>query len=420
MRIHNLEIIERDNDLQIRSLVEYKEKAQYLWYAVDKRCKQYITTEKMDAFVVGLLLMAMRHKEDMEIDGPISEKLYHNLNNGYMHILREVIPSLHIVNILPKSLDGGKSYHCLDGVGTGFSGGVDSFCTIVDYLINNKLANYRITHLLFTNVGSHGEWDEAKARNLFNQRYDMLKPIAQEMGLEFIKVDSNLSEILQFDFLQSHSTRNLSTVLLFQKLFSKYYYSGGARYKDLFIGPSHDIAYSEPATVLLLSTETLECISVGSQYSRVEKTMKVSELESSYRWLNVCWWPVTKATNCSVCPKCCRTLLTLEIIGKLEKYKSVFNLDKYRKVRNSYVRYVLRNKNNPFHREMLEYAKKVEFRFSFANVFLAYVSRFFFPLPLEQGLRKMLPNSAKQRIRFAIKKAGIGRCLFRDFLGRHS
>jgi hypothetical protein len=110
--------------------------------------------------------------------------------------------------------------------------------------------------------------------------------------------------------------------------------------------------------------------------------------------------------------------LTLEIIGKLEKYKSVFDLDKYRKVRNSYIRHVLRNKNKPFHREMLEYEKKVDFKFSFANVFLAYVSRFVLPLALEQGLRKMLPNSAKQRIRFVIKKVGIGRSLLRIPSGR--
>jgi len=402
-----LEITERDNDLQIQSLVEYTGKKQYLWYAVDKRYEQYVTTEKMDGFVVGLLILAMKHKEDIEIDGAISERLYHNLSNCYMHILREVIPSLHIINILPKSLDGGKSYHCMDGVGTGFSGGIDSFCTIFDYLVNNKLADYRITHLLLNNVGSHGEWDASAARNLFNQRNDILKSFAKEMGLEFIKVDSNLSEFLQSNFPLSHSTRNLSSVLLFQKLFSKYYYSGGLRYRDCFIGPSNDIGYTDPATVHLHSTETLECISVGCQYSRVEKTMKVSELESSYRWLNVCWVPDARGANCSVCPKCCRTLLSLEILGKLEKYSNVFDLNKYREVRNGYVRHILRNRNAPFHREIIEYAKKVGFRFSFANVFLAYVSRLLFPTPLEQRLRKMLPNSLKRRMRFASKKVGF-------------
>jgi len=407
MRIYMLEIIERDNDLQIQSLVEYMGKSQYLWYAVDKRYKQYITTEKMDAFVVGLLLFAMRHKEDMEIDGAISERLYHNLSNCYMHILREVIPSLHIINILPRSLDEGKSYRCMNGVGTGFSGGIDSFCTVFDYLFNNTLSNYRITHLLFNNVGSHGEWDGSTARNLFNQRYDLLKSFAKEMGLEFIKVGSNLSEFLQFNFPLSHSPRNLSSVLLFQKLFSKYYYSGGVRYRDCFIGPSNDIAYSDPATVHLLSTETLECISVGSQYSRVEKTMKVSELESSYRWLNVCWFPDTRGANCSVCSKCCRTLLSLEILGKLENYRSVFDLDKYRKVRNGYIRHILRNRNVSFQKEIIEYAKKVGFGFSFINVFFAYVSCIAFPRFFERQIKRMLPNSLKERIRTARKRAGF-------------
>ena len=402
-----LEIIEQDNDLYIQAPVEYGGKTQYLWYAVDKRYKQYITTEKMDAFVVGSLVFAMRHNEDMEIDGAISERLYHNLSNGYMHILRAVIPSLHIINILPRSLDDGKSYHCMNGVGTAFSGGVDSFCNISDYFVNNRLANYRITHLLFNNVGSHGEWDANAARNLFNARYDMLKPFAKEIGLEFIKVDSNLSEFLQFTFPLSHSPRNLSVVLLFQKLFSKYYYSGGFAYRDCFFGPSNDLASSEPATVLLLSTETLEFMSVGSQYSRVEKTMKVSELESSYKWLNVCWFPDARGANCSVCLKCCRTLLTLEILGKLEEYRNVFDLDKYRKVKNTYIRHVLRNRNDPFNREIIEYAKKVGFRFSLANVFLAYVSCIFVPRFFERGIRKILPNSLKRPIRSLIKKAGF-------------
>jgi hypothetical protein len=239
----------------------------------------------------------------------------------------------------------------------------------------------------------------------------MQRSFAEEMGLDFIRVDSNLSEFLQFNFQLSHSPRNLSSVLLFQKLFSKYYYSGAFRYRDCFIGPSNDIARTEPASVHLLSTETLECISVGTQYSRVEKTMKVCELESSYRWLNVCILPDTRGANCSVCFKCCRTLLTLEILGKVEKYRNVFDLDRYRKVRNGYIRHILRNRNAPLHREIIEYAKKAGFRFSFANVCLAYVSCMFCPPSLERRVRgmllRMLPVSLKRRIRSACKKAGF-------------
>jgi len=407
MRIHNLGIIERDNDIQIQFPIEYVGKTQFLWYSVDKRYKGYITTEKMDGSVVGLLLFAMQHREDMEIDGAISEKLYYHLTNYYMPILRLIIPSLHTINILPEKLDGGKSYHCKKAVATGFSGGIDSFCTVFDHLTNDTPTNYKITHLLFNNVGSHGEWGGSAARTLFNQRYDILKPFAEEIGLEFMKIDSNLSEFLQFDFHITHLSRNLSPVLLFQKLFTKYYYSGAYRYQDCFIGPTCEEAYADPAVVHLLSTETLECILTGSQYSRVEKAGKVSRIEPSYRYLNVCVRTDTTGANCSVCWKCCRTLLSLEILGKLEKYRSVFDLDKYGKVRNGYVRHILRNKNNPFHREMLEYAKRAGFRFPIVHVFFAYVSCILFPPSLERRVKRMLPNSVKRRIRLASAKAGF-------------
>ena len=407
MRINKIEIIERDNDIRIQSSIEYAGKKQCLWYAVDKRYGKYITTEKLDGFVVGLLLLAMMRKEDMEIDGAISEKLYYHLTTYYMHILKIIIPSLHTINLLPRNLDEGKSYHCQNAVVTGFSGGIDSFCTVIDHLINNQPANYRITHLLFNNVGSHGEWDAVTSRNLFNQRYDMLKPFSKKVGLEFMKVDSNLSELLHFDFQLSHFLRNLSPVLLFQKLFSKYYYSGAYRYQDCFVGPTYATAYSDPIDIHLLSTETLECILTGSQYSRVQKTIKVSEVESSYKWLNVCVRTDRNWTNCSVCWKCCRTLLTLEIIGKIEKYRGVFDLDKYWKVRNGYIRYVLRHRHNPLHREILEYAKKKGFKFPLAHACIAYVSLIFFPPPLEQRVRKMLSDSFKQRFRSTIEKGGF-------------
>jgi len=82
-------------------------------------------------------------------------------------------------------------------------------------------------------------------------------------------------------------------------------------------------------------------------------------------------------------------------------------LDKYGKVRNGYVRYVLRNRNNPLNREILEYAKKKGFKVALAHVFLAYISRILFPPSLERRVKRMLPNSVKRRIRLASAKAGF-------------
>ena len=198
------------------------------------------------------------------------------------------MPSLHPVKILPKSLDNDKGYTCKDGVVTGFSGGVDSFCTIKDHYFDNTLPSYKITHLIFNNVGSHGGKNPEEARKLFNQRYEVVKGFTQDVGIEFIKIDSNLTDLLNMKFQQTHTCRNASAVLQFQKLFGKYLYASAYPYKDCYTDKTYDIAYTDPIAIHLLSTETLECISSGCQYSRVEKTERISDLEYATRYLNVC------------------------------------------------------------------------------------------------------------------------------------
>jgi hypothetical protein len=83
--------------------------------------------------------------------------LYYNLSNYYIPILRLVMPSLNPVTIRPESLDDGNSYACAGGVVTSFSAGIDSFCTIHDHLIADVPPHFRLTHLVFSNVGSKGQ-----------------------------------------------------------------------------------------------------------------------------------------------------------------------------------------------------------------------------------------------------------------------
>jgi hypothetical protein len=93
----------------------------------------------------------------------------------------------------------------------------------------------------------------------------------------------------------------------------------------------------------LLSTESVTFYSAGSNYSRVQKTQIVSEFELSYQYLNVCLF---KIKNCGRCLKCKRTLLTLDILGCIEKYRNVFNLDAFYKIKDSYIKEVIASKNS--------------------------------------------------------------------------
>jgi len=363
MIINPIEVSESDGKVKIQSLIEYSNKQKYLWYSIPKKYSQYVTTEKLDGFLVGLLLLAMRLGEDIDIKGAVSERLYFNLTHSYMSIIQLLMPTLKKINITAQYLDDGKSAKCKGAVGTGFSAGVDSFCAIHDHYFNATSPAYKITHFFFNNVGAHNEWDSERGRELFNSRYDLLKGYPSELGIEFIKIDSNLSDILRWDFQQTHVPRNVSAILLLQKLFAKYYYSSSYQYKDCVIGPHYNIALTEPTAVHLLSTETLECISTGCQYSRVEKTKKLTKVPRANHWLNVCVSPSSDGKNCSTCSKCCRTLLTLEILGILEDFNHVFSLERWQRVKNGYMLSVLGDKNDLYIKEIRDYANSVGYSF---------------------------------------------------------
>lgn len=352
MIIHKPETIRDGGNTIIRALVEHKDRKEYLWFSVGREHENWLTPETTDAFVVALLLSAMMHKEDIYVEGVMSEKLFYNLTNYYMRIIVSSLPSLSRVDIIPQGLTTTTYTLGSGGVATGFSGGIDSFCVLADHLFGVVPAGFKITHLLFNNVGSHG----AGGRRLFTERYNRILPLVRELGLPSIVTDSNLDEMLSLDFLASHMPRNLAVPLLLQKLIRRFYYASAYRYEDCFVGPTDSMGYSDPMAVHLLSTDSTECISSGCQYARTEKTMRVAEIQASHKYLDVCVSPAA-AGNCSVCWKCARTMLTLEILGRLEDYKTVFDLDKYRQIRDRYIIEVL-SISDPLQKEIVELAKE--------------------------------------------------------------
>lgn len=359
---------------------------QILWYQVEKQYADYLVRENSDAFLVALLVLAMKRGEDIFIDGAISEKLLYNLTNYYMRIIISIIPSLHIVKITPEGIRKEKLENAKPFVGTGFSGGIDSFCLIGDHLLGQTLPSYKVTHLIFNNVGSHG----SGMHRLFEERRQRLLPLVNQWDIPLVSIDSNLDAILEINFERTLLLRNVSAVLALQKMFSKYLFASSYKYEDCYVGKAKHDARADPFTVHLLSTETTECISAGCQYSRVEKTVRVAEIEASYKYLDVCVSP-DAGGNCSQCFKCCRTLLTLELIGKLSNYSSIFDLEKYHKIRKSYIAEVV-SSSDPFTREIAILAAERGVLFPLSSRLVGAISRRldFVKRKLPKDFRKMV------------------------------
>jgi hypothetical protein len=361
MKIYAPELLSGDNrSVIVRSLVEYVGGSDYLWYSVDRAYGEFLVTENSDAFLLAVLTTAMKHRENLYLEAPVSEKLFYNLKHHYSKIQALTTPTLRQVEILPSALNSAPLNPTVNGVATGFSGGVDSFCVLADHFFGNPTPNYKVTHFVCNNVGAFG----SAGRKLFYERSQELAKYSKQYDIPFLKIDSNLHDFLkgnELGFMRSHVYRNTSAILTLQKLLSKYLYASAYEYSDCGIIVTDSAAYSDPLTLHLLSTETTECISTGCQYSRTKKTEKVAVLPSSYEYLNVCMRN-SGVGNCSTCYKCLRTLVTLEVLGKLNLYERVFSLQQYREVRHEYISKLLRDRGT-FEQDIVHFAQQHNYSF---------------------------------------------------------
>lgn len=375
MKISSIEKSYDANQVKLSSKVETKKGTFSLWFATDKKYDEFMVHERLDAFLLGLLIHAMELQEDIYLDAPVSEKLFYGIRNDLMKIYSLVSPVYKKIKIYPKELSNTALNPDQGNIVTGFSGGIDSFSVLYDHYYSQDVPeNYRITHLIYNNVGAHGE----KASVFFHKRYEFLKKFSEEEDLPFIKIDSNLYDILESSFMDSVIIRNVASVMILQKLFSKYIYASGYSYRGFLQDNVYDIGYVDPIAFPFMATEKMEPVLTGSYLSRVEKTKQVSELEPTYNHLYVCTnTKLEDVKNCSECFKCARTLLTLEILGKKRLYKNIFNLEKFEEIKKGYIETLL-YENDPYAKEIIQLAKENDYKIPMISRIMA--SKFIYPI----------------------------------------
>ncbi len=371
--LYSPEILQEDDCVKLRAAYEFNGKIDHLWFSFSKDYKDYLVTENVDAFLVGLLLLAMKNGEDIELKAPVSERLYYTINYYLINAFHLANPSLKKIRINAKELNS-KDFNIAGSVGTGLSCGIDSFAVICDHL--NVEEQYKIDHFTFMNAGSHGDYGGEFARELFRDRYKMVKMCADECNTDIIAIDTNINEVLMMEHVYTHTIRDAACILTLQKLFKYYYYASGYRfdYYDLNMEKcqgSYDIL-----SLRMLSTESISFFSAASQYTRFERTEMIADYELTHRYLNVC--VVSSSTgvvrNCSVCPKCLRTELSLDLLGKLYCYDKVFDISEYKRKKDKYIGYVLANKHKDvYSKEIVELMKSTKYKVTL-KAYLYYIA----------------------------------------------
>ena len=341
--------------------------ADTLYFEIRKDYGGMFATDTYDAFFLIGLYLAMYHKTPLKIRGKVSKKLCKNAAWYIQKILCDFSDLLEPVDFIVDGYAPTKGKGNL--IGTGISCGVDSLATIHDRFVKETDRDYRINALFIFNCGTHGDYGAPDTQIVFASRVNRAVAVANELKLPLVIVDTNLHLFRHENdkptvmFLSMYAC-----VLSLQNAVKRYYIPSGCSYqgiKDYGDRAHHnDLATAcDSYLIPLIQTERTELIVDGCQRRRVDKIDDLTTWDVARKYLNVCLLQKgADSANCGKCSKCLRTLLALEILGKLDDFAQVFPVDDYRKESLMYRAHVLEKADTEtFYRELVDLAAEKNF-----------------------------------------------------------
>lgn len=337
-----------------------------LYYEVEEEYSPYLTHQKADCFVLGLLHECMNEKFGIKCEAPVSEQLLYQLRNYYIPVISKNMPNLSRIEIDAEE-DTTPNYSAY-AVATGNSGGIDSFYTIVKHV--NENGSFKLTHLLFSNISTEDD-DDKRIRKWFAKEEIEKKKIASEFGLKAINIYTNLYTFYKSHFIYNYyyAAQYISAPYALSKLVGKYYYSSSYSFSDFTIDPLKmtDGSNFDLLALDCFSTTSLKIYSTGAETGRIDKTIVIAENQIVTNHLQVCAVEqnkqyndsgvIVKKLNCGCCRKCSRTITTLYAIKQLDKFDAIFDLSLFNKNKNKYIGRELASDLYEFADELTAYLK---------------------------------------------------------------
>jgi hypothetical protein len=256
-----------------------------------------------DAWLPAMLPILMSAGRDARFGDPLDAL---GLANAALaqDVLRGWHPDLRPVRIY-ADLNGGSVPAPGTGVGCFFSGGVDSFYSVLD-------RQAEITHLIFV-VGFDIDMDDAE---LAEKALRGVRAAAEELGKTLVVVRTDVRRLSDrwAAWGDVYHGAALATVgLLLAEHVGRVIIPSSYRTDELFPWGTH------PALDPLWSTSRVRFEHHGVERHRTDKVGAVSSNPVALRHLRVCWENRGGEYNCGECEKCIRTMITLRAYGALEQ-----------------------------------------------------------------------------------------------------
>lgn len=333
--------------------IEWQKEGTGLWFAVPIEYKEYLCAERGDAFVVAMLWYAMVTGSDIECEAPISEKMAFGIKQYLVPaLMKEESGYKRHINIICDTTNVPVANK--GAVGTGMSCGVDSIYTLDVFSKPNIPEKYKLTHLTYFNMGAIFHPNRATKKvysmkefydttdKMSLEKLQNAQDVADMSNLPLLYVKSNMdSDYYRGAYGDTGVYRNCACVLAAAGLFSIYYCSsGGSNAFDLCLDKGSE--YYEALLCDVFSTESLSFM-LSDYDTRLEKMLVLQHNKAAQQFLDVCFC----FNSCGECSKCLRTLVTLDILGSLDKFNNVFDIEKYKKNRTDAFVWLLKTKDLP-------------------------------------------------------------------------
>jgi len=251
------------------------------------------------AWLPSALPVAMNSKSKLVLDGTVDDTAYRGACKArtlLTHWFRELHESEIETDGVQRSPSG------VSGVGCFFSGGVDSYYTVLEELD-------RITHLIFV----HGFDIETQDDALAEKAIESARDAAYLLGKDLIVVRTNLrsmSDKMGCDWPRRYVGAALAHIgLLLSPHVSTVIIPSSHHVDDLMPHGTH------PALDPLWSSASVKLEHHGIEATRTQRVRRISKSDVAMSHLRVCWENRDGAFNCGRCEKCVRTMISLRAVG---------------------------------------------------------------------------------------------------------
>lgn len=318
-------LIHVNGKCRLTAMVTAPDRQKEMYFEFDEEYAPYACTERCDPFVLLLFVYALHDSLDIQCDAPMTERLYYQLTSYQIPLMAKHIEEYHHISIACDLAE--EIEPLVDGKAAAFSGGVDSFYTVVAHL-DSECKNHNLTHLIFNNVGALTKSQEESER-VFADKRAFLGAAADELGLPLVAVNTNMLELLHdYDEVITSPDlfKNMGCLCALKRLFRVFYWSSSGEGMDRFRVNYSDMDEYESVNVSMVSYDCLAVYFFDFTASRLDKVRYIADHPVVQRYLSVC-----DGMNDSMCFKCTRTMVELMAIGKLEKFDSVFDVAWFKK-----------------------------------------------------------------------------------------